>query len=500
MIQQIFSQVQSAISGIFVSLQSKFSKITTLGTTLTQEVMNRVNAFTNEYMRRPKDKKDYFKIMGVYISKKLTILSIIVVVALGYLTVNYAYPWADGRLWTSNINLTSKKYNDFSGKARVYDAMGVMVYQGKMENGKPHGEGKQYDADGNLVYEGGFEKGKYSGQGKLYNSDGVVIYEGTFSNNKYEDEGKQYNDNGKVIYVGNFTVGQRSGKGIEYNPDNMFRKYYGEFVNDVREGNGVEYDQDGTTILYEGQFAGGNYSGTGKLYKSGNLIYSGKFENGAYNGLGSLYDENTGALVYAGEFKDGLYDGQGKLYDKDTAIVIYSGEFSSGKRQGDGISYDKLGSKYFEGAFRSDSIDFIRYLGKGVDDVTEGFGPASYRKEDDNKLILTYLTLDASVVFKIDSAKGEYVCEKFVLGIKNDFMGLGADSTAVERRAVMGDPFSSINYNCPSYYSTIFENLAININDISSIPSDKYIMDNYFIRFYFNEGRTELKCIEICTM
>ena len=79
-------------------------------------------------------------------------------------------------------------------------------------------------------------------------------------------------------------------------------------------------------------------------------------------------------------------------------------------------------------------------------------------------------------------------------------MGLGADSTAVERRSVMGDPFSSINYKCPSYYYTIFENLAININDINNVPSDKYIMDNYFIRFYFNEGRTELKCIEICTM
>ena len=77
-------------------------------------------------------------------------------------------------------------------------------------------------------------------------------------------------------------------------------------------------------------------------------------------------------------------------------------------------------------------------------------------------------------------------------------MGLGAQSTAVERRSVMGEPFSSINYSCPDYYRTVFSNLAINIDNVEKVPSDKYIMENYFIRFYFNEGRTELKCIEIC--
>ena len=105
--------------------------------------------------------------------------------------------------------------------------------------------------------------------------------------------------------------------------------------------------------------------------------------------------------------------------------------------------------------------------------------------------------MDASLIFKIDTEKGEYVCDKIMLGIKEKFMGLGAQSSAVERRSVMGEPFSSINYSCPKYYSKVFSHLSININNISKVPSDKYIMDNYFIRFYFNDGRTELKCIEI---
>ena len=108
--------------------------------------------------------------------------------------------------------------------------------------------------------------------------------------------------------------------------------------------------------------------------------------------------------------------------------------------------------------------------------------------------------MDVSVVFKIDEESGEYVCEKLILGTQEKFMGLDSKSTEVERRAIMGEPFSSINYTCPNYYKTIFSNLAININNINSIPSDKYVQDNYFIRFYFNDGRTELKFIEICSM
>ena len=500
MIQEIFNQVLSLIKGTMVSFQSKLSKITTISTTIVQKVQAKLSQFVSQYMRSPRDKKDYFKVMGVYVSKKLAILSIMVLVAVGYFGVAYVYPWADGRIWTSRINLTSAKYSTFSGKAKVYDAVGVLVYEGKMDSGMPSGKGVQYDSNGNLLYEGNFEKGKYSGQGKLYNNKGVLIYEGAFSNNKFEGEGKQYNDNGKVIYVGNFSVGQRSGKGVEYNPGNSYKTYYGEFLNDKREGSGVVYDEDGTTILYEGKFSGGEYGGNGKLYKDGNLIYSGNFEKGKYSGTGDLYDEDTGALVYTGDFKEGKYDGKGKLYDKDTNIVVYEGQFSSGKKQGTGTSYDKLGSKQFEGTFRSDGVDYIKYLGKSVDDVTEGFGPETLREEKDNKLILTYKAQNVSVVFKIDSSKGEYVCEKFMLGTEKDFMGLGAKSKAVDRRAVMGDPYSSINYKCPDYYTTIFQHLEITINSKEKVPSDKYILDNYFIRFYFNEGRTELKCIEICTM
>lgn len=500
----IFGEVLSRITSF---IQSQVSTINTfllqaqnIGSRIAQFVQQKLHKFIRTITKNPKSKKDYWRFLGIYVSKKFAIISLAVIGALGYLFVNYAYPWADGRLWTANIRIDSDRYQKFSGRARVYDTDGVLVYEGYMETGLANGEGTQYSPTGDLIYKGNFVSGKYSGQGELYNSEGIKVYQGEFDNNNYEGEGKLFNNLGKTVYIGHFMVGMRGGTGVEYDPVTQLRRYYGEYANDVRNGKGVEYGDDGETILYEGDFKDGTYGGEGKLYLNGGLLYSGTFENGKYSGEGNLYDVGTSSLQYSGEFKNGLYDGKGKLYDINTSVVVYEGAFSNGKKQGEGTSYDKLGSQKFSGNFRGDSIDYIAYLGEKPDKFTDEFGKESYRAEKDGKLILTYLGMDASMVFKVDTEKGEYVCEKIILGVKEEFMGLGAKSSAVYRRKVMGETFSSINYSCPNYYKTVFKHLSININKTESVPSDKYIMENYFIRFYFNDGRTELKCIEICSM
>lgn len=495
-ISRIVSTVQSQIAG----MSAWVFKLQNVGTQLAQSAQQKLQKFMHTLTQSPTSKKDYWRAFGLYFSKRFVVMTTVVVCILGFLGVSYAYPWAEGKIWRATIKIDSPKYTSFSGKVKIIDSMGVVIYIGQMEKGNPSGYGVQYNSDGSILYEGNFKSGKYNGEGKLYASDGTMIYDGEFANNKYDGKGKLYNNIGKIVYVGEFAAGQKSGKGIDYDPKTGLKVYYGEFENDVRQGSGVIYDTDGETILYEGDFVAGLYSGNGKLYEGGNLLYSGAFVNGEYDGEGSLYNLDTGDLVYTGNFKEGLYDGEGKIYDGGTGVVTYEGKFSKGKKQGEGASYDSLGSQSFSGTFRGDSIDYIKYLGSTVDEVTEQFGQESYRTEVDNKLILTYLSLDASIVFKVDSEKGVYVCEKVIVGTKDEFMGLGAQSTAVERREVMGEPFSSINFSMPDYYKTILKNLAININNLNKVPSDKYIMDKYFIRFYFNEGKTELKCIEICTM
>ncbi len=496
---EVTSRVVSSVQSQLTGMTAWVFKLQNFGTQMAQSAQQKLQKYMQTLIKSPSSKKDYWKVMNLYFSKRFVVMGTVISCVLGFLFFAYGYPWAEGYLWRATLRVDSEKCSTFSGKVKIIDTMGVTIFVGELDNGKPEGYGTQYDSDGNILYEGNFSSGKYNGEGKMYNSDGVVIYDGEFENNKYSGSGKLYSDIGRVTYVGEFSVGQKSGKGIDYDTKTQLRTYYGEFENGVRQGNGIVYEEDGETILYDGELSSGLYNGTGKLYSDGNLLYSGEFVNGLYDGEGNLYDLDTGALLYSGEFKEGLYDGTGKLYNS-SGVVIYEGKFSSGKKQGDGTSYDSLGSQTFSGTFRSDSIDYIEYLGCTVDEVTAQFGQASYRTEVSNKLILTYLSLDAAIVFKVDSNKGSYVCEKVILGTQDEFMGLGAQSTAMERREVMGEPFSSINFCMPSYYTVILENLSININDTSSVPSDKYIMDQYFIRFYFNEGKTELKCIEICSM
>ena len=500
MFKGIISRVSTMIQTQLAAMTTFLVRLLNTANNAVQFIQQKIQKFFQNIMARPRSKKNYWQFFGLYFSKRFVCMSIIGIGVVGYFLVYYAVPWAEGKVWTANLRLDTLKYSKFTGKARVFDTSDNLVFEGNLEKGSPKGTGIQYDSQGKVIYKGNFEGGKYSGDGELYNSDGILTYTGGFANNLYSGEGKLYNTIGKLIYDGSFAVGQRSGMGAEYDPDTGLKKYYGQHENDALNGNAVEFGSDGKTIHYEGNFKDGSYGGEGKLYSGTALQYAGNFERGMYNGTGNLYDLDTGSVVYSGEFKDGVYDGKGSLYDTSTSVIIYSGEFSNGKRQGKGTSYDKLGSELFSGNFRSDSIDYIAYLGKSPDDVASEFGQETYKTETNGKMIVTYRNLDASIVFKIDSEKGEYVCEKIVLGTKESFMGLGANSTAVERRSVMGEPFSSINYSCPDYYKTVFSHLGININNVKSIPCDKYILDNYFIRFYFNDGRTELKCIEICSM
>lgn len=497
-ISDILGRITTSLQSQLTILSSFMVRIQNFGTQVAQVVQQKVQKFVQAMTKDPESKADYWKILGLYFSKKLVIMTTVVLVVLGYALIYWVYPWADGRLWTANIRIDTTKLSSFEGRARLYDTSDVKIYEGDVKMGRPNGYGYQYDTYGNLIYKGNFESGKYSGEGQSYDDDGTMVYDGKFSNNMYEGEGKLYNSIGKIIYIGNFSGGVYSGIGIEYNPDTGAKTYYGNHEGGSRAGQGTEFESDGSTILYEGSFKDGKYSGNGKLYSNATLLYMGSFENGEYSGTGDLYDLDTGVVRYSGQFKNGLYDGTGTLYNVNTAVMEYFGAFSKGKKQGTGTYYDILGSKKFSGNFRGDSIDYIGYLGADPDKISSEFGQESYKTEVDNRLILTYLNHDASIVFKIDESEGEYVCEKIILGIKEQFMGLGAQSTAVERRNVMGEPFSSINYSCPSYYRTVFSNLAVNIDNIEKVPSDKYVMENYFIRFYFNEGRTELKCIEIC--
>jgi len=77
-----------------------------------------------------------------------------------------------------------------TGKQKIYNECGNLVYSGEMKNGKRDGNGIQYCPDsGQIIYEGQFKDGYYDGEGILYaQSCGMIAnnfmyccyYKGTF--------------------------------------------------------------------------------------------------------------------------------------------------------------------------------------------------------------------------------------------------------------------------------------------------------------------------------
>lgn len=493
---QIFSRMQTAVSSRITPIFRAVQNVQNVFNNLIQKIQEKFTKFIKIMISKPKSKADYFRIAGIYFAKKLVFMSSFILVAMGYLFVRIIIPNLEGKLWYAKFSINSKKSQQFEGKAKVYDMDGNFIYKGNIKSGSPDGFGIQYDQNGNIIYKGNFGMGKYNGSGEIYDSSGHLVYSGNFESNKYEGSGKMLNNLGKVIYVGNFEKGLKSGKGTEYDPKSGLKKYYGEFKNGKYEGKGLFYDSDGSTLVYEGDYKDGLFDGSGKKYQNGNLIYDGNFKSGKYDGLGILYDESSRNIIYSGKFSEGLYNGEGDLYDPKSSNVIYSGEFKDGKKDGKGILYDKLGIPVFTGEFKNNMIDYMNNFGLSLNEILDKFGRCTCEKSIGNIKMLLYDSIDGVLIF-IKNSDGEYIFEKVIIGTKNDFMGLGNESSASERRNVLGQAYVSIFYSLNQNQKQAFSLLRINIQNSSSIPTDKYIFENYFIRFYFNNDKSRICAIEI---
>ena len=496
LISQIFTRMSNTVQSQINSISKMTQKIQNLSNSILQNVQEKFTKFIKTITSKPKSKDDYFKIGGLYFAKKLVFISLFSIGALFYLYVKLLVPNLEGKLWYAKFAINSRKAQQFSGKAKVYDMNGHFIYQGDMSSGSPNGFGIQYDQDEHLIYKGNFNMGKYSGSGEIFDSSGNLVYSGNFESNKYEGSGKMVNSFGKVIYVGNFEKGLKSGKGTEYDFKSGTKKYYGEFKNGKYEGKGMTYDSDGITINYEGDFKDGLYDGSGKKYKNGHLIYDGNFKSGKYSGNGNLYDESSRNIVYSGEFEDGVYSGSGELYDKEIGKICYSGEFKNGKQDGKGVLYDRLGIPVFEGEFKNGAINYMDNFGLSLDEFVGKFGQYTGEENINDNKILVYKYIDSAMVFTKNS-DGDYIFQKAILGTKNNFMGIGEEASLLERREILGQAYSSTKYNLNDYQIRSFSMLKVNFESNISVPTDKYILENYFIRFFFNNDKSKIFGIEV---
>ena len=364
----------------------------------TTRVMSDVRKGGKEIIEgKPRSLADYFSFGEYYIAKKLVFLIAVLMLVAPVLFLKYLYPVIRQNLLTVPMEVNSTERMGYTGKVKLLsDSGSVVLYKGRLEEGRATGKGLLFDYDGNLVYEGnflmeqydgsgetfwpngkvrytgGFSANQYEGRGTLYGEDGTLLYDGNFASGVYEGYGRLYDTDGQLLYDGNFASGLYDGAGVLYQDGEVL--FEGSFTAGKMEGSGKLYS--GSTVIYEGEFAGGTFSGAGKSYDplQGRLIYDGAFADGQYEGQGRLFDPDTGALVYEGGFYQGAYEGDGKLYNPATGLPVYEGSFRAGRYDGTGTEYDPtLGTMIYKG-------DFLLgvYHGSGTQyDPVTGFVTAS---------------------------------------------------------------------------------------------------------------------------
>jgi hypothetical protein len=226
-------------------------------------------------------------------------------------------------------------------------------------------------------YEGDWVNGLFQGFGKLAFGDedqfGRIKYEGEWKAGEPWGNGRMIYKNGQK-YDGMWENGIYKGYGLFLFPINDTEErasYEGEFENGIQWGNGTVTWKDGKK--YKGQFENGALEGFGQFDYSPNdyldrKVYVGEWKANQHWGTGTLVFKD--GAKYEGQWKNGEYDGFGTFIFPDNSseiLVKYEGGFKSGIFWGNGTMYFKDGSKY-EGGIENK--------------VAEGFGIATYNKDD----------------------------------------------------------------------------------------------------------------------
>ena len=265
--------------------------------------------------------------------------------------------------------------NGWLSKGEVYDSTGIIIYNGRIEKGRPNPKSSKYIfvyEDKEIPFDDVFD---YNGnQTKLFSDpvptygaimdvkiyrNNVLFYEGSVVNG-WLKEGRLYDENGELKFEGKFEDGKMR-IGREVIPE-MFRplsltKSITVDTENARKVGDTGHDDDIVKLYYQKE---ANEQEEQQNKPSNRYFYEGTTTSRYSNSLkkGKYYDPSNGQLLYDGEFKDNQPHGFGRAYD-EKGNVMYEGEFQYGRPNGKGRLFWEDG----------ESIDIeISYQNKYSDD------------------------------------------------------------------------------------------------------------------------------------
>lgn len=174
---------------------------------------------------------------------------------------------------TDDIKESSPSKKKEALKPKKTETVRKIIYEGKILNGRPYGQGKLTFPNGKVI-EGEFKNGMLNGKGKIVHSDGEKL-DGEFKNGSFV-EGKVTFPNGKEI-EGVFKNGLLNGKGKIVCSDG--ETWDGEFKNGWLIEGKVNFP-DG--LIEQGTFLREVLHGQGKVTKPNGDVQEGEFHFGVH--------------------------------------------------------------------------------------------------------------------------------------------------------------------------------------------------------------------------
>jgi hypothetical protein len=285
-----------------------------------------------------------------------------------------------------------KKFEDLSGIFHIEWPSANLIYRGRLERGKPHGQGSFEipQADGSVypLLDGEFNNGAFT-SGLLVKDDESYFIEGTFVNGKMNGKGTIYyfseDDESALEYRGSFLEGKPHGKGklylvsseIKLTADGEFvkgeiasgrmwrgeRRYEGKFnvPADTFEGK-VYIRSKEVSADYEGQcqYSSGKFHGQGKLsYVNSYTLNESEDEEEEVDALTIDEGEFRDDTLFAGKREIRWSNRSETLTIKKSKVVetmikteegyTFKGKFTLGTVDGEGTIYNDQGEEVYRG-------------------------------------------------------------------------------------------------------------------------------------------------------
>lgn len=231
--RNLFQVLFTAIKTRITPIVTKIRLWTSWNFIRTQLISRLRNFFASLLDVKPRNKKDYYEILGWMISKRLAFAALVVV---GVLSIYYLLSINNVFSTVQTEGIKTYSYNSIqlrfaSGKVRIKGKSGYLAYEGDVDKGTVTGFGTLYNPRGNVVYQGNFEKNMYQGSGVCFYDDGAMQYSGNFTENLFDGFGKLYRENGSLAYEGEFFLGKKEGTGVLYDTGSN-QIYSGSFSQD----------------------------------------------------------------------------------------------------------------------------------------------------------------------------------------------------------------------------------------------------------------------------